>query len=136
QYRRGDRRFTESARLALRRHPWPGTVRELINVIQRAVMLSDGAEIEPQHLGLSAKASLTPSAGRAEHNGAGELRFDFESGVHTADEVEKALIVQALEHARGNISRAAKIIGMNRSSFRYRLQRSGLEEFAQEVARR
>ncbi len=139
EYRRGPLRFSRPARLAMARHDWPGNVRELLNVVQRAVMLVDGDEITPSDLGLSAMATPILS-NRVQENGVAhdtrDLIFDFEDGVHTADEVERTLIIQALEHTRGNVSRAAKLIGMNRSSFRYRLQRSGLEDLAQEIARR
>ena len=67
---------------------------------------------------------------------AGGLAFDFESGTHTAEQVERELIVQALRRTRGNVSRAAKLIGMQRSSFRYRIDRFGLHEMVQEIANR
>ena len=44
-------------------------------------------------------------------------------------QIERTLIIQALEHTGGNISKAAKLIGMNRTSFRYRIERAGLEEY-------
>ncbi len=143
EYGRQAMRLSPTARIALVRHSWPGNVRELVNVMQRAVMLCDTAEIGPDDMGLSAQAvrkastaPLAPAAGESADPGhPTPLRFDFERGVHTAEEVERALITQALEHARGNVSRAAKLIGMNRSSFRYRLERAGLTDYAQEVAK-
>ena len=121
-------------------------------------MLSDGQEIEPEDLGLNdmntdlltpTAASSTYSADRngslSELNGHGAahpgdsaagLVFDFERGIHRAADVEKELIMQALRHTRGNVSRAAKLIGMQRSSIRYRIDRYGLERFVVEVANR
>ncbi len=61
------------------------------------------------------------------------LNFDFQSGVHTAEEVEKLLIKQALIHTEGNISQAAKLIGMQRSSLRYRIDRYDLAGFISEL---
>jgi transcriptional regulator with GAF, ATPase, and Fis domain len=68
-----------------------------------------------------------------ERNG---LAFDFESGTHKAEDVERELIVQALHKTHGNVSRAAKLIGMQRSSLRYRIDRFGLHELVQEIAAR
>jgi DNA-binding NtrC family response regulator len=95
--------------------------------------------VEPPDLGL-APARAASTAAAAEHGGAagghGTLRFNFASGEHTADAVERTLIMQALEETRGNVSRAAKLIGMQRSSFRYRIERYRLEDFVSEVSRR
>ncbi len=135
QFGRGETSLSALARAAVHKHDWPGNVRELANAIQRAVMLTDDAEIGANDLGLSARATrlMVETASNGDVNG---LVFDFERGIHCADAVEKALIQQALEHAKGNVSKAAKLIGMNRSSFRYRLERSGLIDFAQEIANR
>jgi DNA-binding protein Fis len=62
--------------------------------------------------------------------------FDFEKGVYTADEVEKTLLMQALNYTKGNVSRAAKLIGMQRSSLRYRIERYNLDRYVTEAARR
>lgn len=131
-------RLSDAARSAIRHHDWPGNVRELVNAIQRAVMLCRNDMIEPADMGLSFQASRKASA--VEHapgtaGADGDLKFDFDRGVHTIDEVEKTLIKQALERTGGNVSKAAKLVGMNRSSFRYRIERSGLEEYAQELTR-
>ncbi len=123
--------LSRDARRMIAGHPWPGNVRELFNVIQRAAMLSEGDEIEPGDLGLRASAIGGGLAGVP-----GELVFDFEHGVHTADEVERLLMLQALEHTRGNVSKAARLIGMQRSSFRYRIERYGIEQQVREIVER
>jgi len=79
-----------------------------------------------------------PGPGRAtpmDHRG-GELRFDFRAGIHTAPEVERELMEQALTHTGGNVSAAAKLIGMQRSSFRYRLERYDIEIHGHKQANR
>lgn len=178
RYGRSDKRLSDTSRVAIQAHDWPGNVRELVNALQRGVMLSDSAMIEPDDLGLTAgplqglgapmggapaqgmtrtaeRLLATPMRASGENgNGHGHLNgnghgphavplaanaglvpvFDFVRGVHTVTEVEKELIMQALKFTRGNVSRAAKLIGMQRSSIRYRIERYGLERYVLEVA--
>lgn len=138
EYGRPGLRLTEEARAALDAHRWPGNVRELINCIQRVSMLGEEEEIGPEDLGLPVPAPNAPSATQDDGAApdAGGLVFDFEHGVHRADDVERELIVQALRRTRGNVSKAAKLIGMQRSSLRYRIDRFGLESLVQEIANR
>jgi DNA-binding NtrC family response regulator len=132
--------LSEAAKQAIRRHDWPGNVRELINMCQRVAMLCDASVVEPIDLGLAPPMGLASQPPRAEGlNGNGhahELQFNFDSGIHRAEDVERELIVQALRRTRGNVSRAAKLIGMQRSSFRYRVDRYGLQSLVQEIAKR
>ncbi|MEQ8850689.1 MAG: sigma-54 dependent transcriptional regulator [Phycisphaerales bacterium] len=134
QFGRPGRVFGPAAIGAMKRHNWPGNVRELINVVQRAVMLGDEREISPKDIGLNGVASRKAAAPAPDANG--RLIFDFEHHTYTAEEVERELIIQALERARGNVSRAARLIGMNRSSLRYRIERAGLEDLVREMAQR
>ncbi|MCH8271184.1 MAG: sigma-54-dependent Fis family transcriptional regulator [Planctomycetes bacterium] len=141
QFRRDDLSFASDARDAIRRHSWPGNVRELINAVQRAAMLSKSQQISAADLGLDAdQPNAAPLAGQRPSqptpNGATPLLFDFQNRSYTAENVEKELMIQAIEHARGNVSKAARLIGMQRSSFRYRIERFGLEQFVQEIASR
>lgn len=163
RYARPDRTFSDAAREAIVQHRWPGNVRELVNCVQRAVMLGDGPDVQPCDLGLDDSVAFemsdTGDAGEtdfdhspahaarlASHAANGDhrtttalvpgLRFDFEHGVHKAADVEKELIMQALRFTRGNVSRAAKVIGMQRSSLRYRIDRYKLEQYVVEVANR
>ena len=149
RYGRGERGLSDAAREAIAGHPWLGNVRELVNAVQRAVMLGDGPSIEPEDLGLEAAPPMIGEAvvpGAIAPGGINRMSlenvqectlvFDFENGVHKASEVEKELIMQALRHTRGNVSRAAKLIGMQRSSLRYRIDRYHLENYVVEVASR
>ncbi len=125
------------ARRSIMMHDWPGNVRELSNAVQRAVMLSTGPELTPTDFGLPEPSQTptrpAPPAAPQPANG-GALTFDFDSGPHTADAVERELIVQALARTKGNVSAAARLVGMQRSSLRYRIERYGLERFVEEVA--
>jgi two-component system, NtrC family, response regulator AtoC len=155
-YGRGQMRFNEEARQALRKHSWPGNVRELINVVQRVAMLGERPEIGALDLALPTgpRVKAQPLNGSAAHAAPVQPRavepepipapsrdedglvFDFEAGLHKAEDVERELIVQALKRTHGNVSKAAKLIGMQRSSFRYRIERYGLQELVQEIANR
>ncbi len=82
------------------------------------------------------RASASSGTALAEPAQSRTLRFDFEHGLHRAEDVERELIMQALRHTHGNVSRAAKLIGMQRSSLRYRIDRYKLESYVAEVAGR
>jgi two-component system, NtrC family, response regulator AtoC len=149
-------RLEDDAREAILRHSWPGNVRELINMAQRVAMLCDSTEIGAEELGLpphamtawktapiapvsaAARSTLTPdrSADAARNGATNGLAFDFDAGTHKAEDVERELIIQALHRTHGNVSKAAKLIGMQRSSLRYRIDRFGLQELVQEIASR
>lgn len=120
----------------IREHKWPGNVRELFNMTQRAAMLCDGKEIIVSDLGLDQRGSASDAAEQCTAQAPGELRFNFEDGPHSAEEIEKILMIQALEFTRGNVSKAARLIGMQRSSFRYRIERYDIDEIVQEIVGR
>jgi len=97
---------------------YPGNVRELENVIERAVTLASGDRIELQDLPDEAQ-SLPPPARVA----IPALGFDLDG--YLAD-LERQLLVKALEQAGGVRTAAAKLVGMSFRSFRYRLAKYGL----------
>ncbi len=123
EYRLPPCTLSAEAEAALAGYHWPGNVRELINVIQRAAMLADSGTVGADDLGLPSASGGVPSADTADRGG---LVFDFEHGPHTAQNVERELIVQALRHTGGNVARAARLIGMQRSSIRHRIEKYGL----------
>jgi len=142
KFHRAGLSFSAAAKEAIAAHAWPGNVRELANVIQRAALLAESECIDAADLALAAPAS-TPSRAtpqstrdsrRAPASGADDLTFDFAHGSFTAEAVEERLIREALRHERGNVSRAAKLLGMNRSSLRYRIERYKLDQFIQDLA--
>ncbi len=102
------------ARAALERYHWPGNVRELINVVERAVLLSDAPQITSTALGLE---SASPSG--AEHTPA--------TGNLTLGQAERRIITDALRSSAGNVSRAARMLGITRMALRYRLQKHGID---------
>jgi DNA-binding NtrC family response regulator len=136
-------RLNEEARRAIRLYSWPGNVRELMNVVRRAAILSDGMVIGAEHLGLvTGTRLLAPSdANGAAAAAGGEMRgvtaetvvFDFSQGPIDFEALERRLIIQALEQARGNVSRAASMIGLNRGALRYRIERLGLDQHVKDL---
>jgi len=119
------------AERALREHSWPGNVRELLNVIQHAALLADGPTIGSGDLAIA----RVPAPGEGLEDGpGGALRFDFDHGPCTAEDVERELVLQALRHTRGNVTAAARLIDMQRSSLRNRIDRYGLHGLIKELA--
>ncbi len=144
----GELRFANSALAALRKHHWPGNVREIQNVIQRAVLLSSSkGVISAADLGLDALSTKTGESGGDANSGtpqarskivtvdsAKQLRFDFSAGAIKIDDLECELLKAAIRETGGNISRAAKLVGMTRSGLRYRVERHDLRHLIEEMA--
>jgi two-component system response regulator AtoC len=120
------------ATAALLAHNWPGNVRELRNVIDRAVLLCDGAWIEPAHLpfgdlpvpplvreGASPAERVEPAAANAGSAGSPSLRA-------SVDAEELRQIREALAQAGGNQSRAAAALGVSRQTLLRRLDKHGI----------
>ena len=99
---------------ALRRQAWPGNVRELRNAIERAVLLSDG-----QRLAEGDFPMLRPKAGLSTGLTLPPAGTDLEA-------IERDLVVQALERAGWNQTRAATLLGLNRDQIRYRIKKFAL----------
>ena len=105
----------------LRSHAWPGNVRELHNVIERGVLLSQGAALEQRWLLLAAKHGdevLSPS-------GNGELCFKID-GSMSLDEMERRLLEEGLKRRNGNVTQAARLLGVSRQTLRYRIEKHQL----------
>jgi DNA-binding NtrC family response regulator len=118
--RRPPRAISKAALAMLERYAWPGNVRELKNVIERAVILEEHAEVLPDHL----PEELKPG-GRALDL---EPGFRLPAGGIDLESLEKDLIRQALEQARGNKTRAAALLGLTRDTLRYRLEKYALTD--------
>jgi DNA-binding NtrC family response regulator len=103
-------------------YSWPGNVRELRNVMERAVLLAEGDVLEPHDID-----SLHPVAARpAPVPAARGAAIDLPPAGLRLDEVERELIVLALERTRGNQTRAAALLGLHRDQIRYRMEKYGL----------
>ena len=109
RYRKPLEGFDEEALQNLLAHPWPGNVRELDHVIERSVLLARERLVRAADLGLRPASEGAPP---------------LES--LTLDEVERLLIQRALQRHQGNVSDAAKTLGLSRSALYRRLERHGL----------
>ncbi|MBC8619554.1 sigma-54-dependent Fis family transcriptional regulator [Parabacteroides faecis] len=102
--------FSREARQLLKQYHWPGNVRELQHVIERAVILSDQKKLQYDDFMLR-----TPVASYREK----EEKFNLE-------ELEKNTIQEALLHCSGNLTQAADLLGITRTSLYRRLEKYGL----------
>ncbi len=104
--------LSTEAMTALQNHEWPGNVRELENCIQRALVVSDGGEIRPAHLGL----------GQGGDADGGPLPYD-QAKLQAVQMFQRSYIERALHEAEGNVTRAAQACGMTRAALQ-RIMRS------------
>ena len=122
KYNRGGLNLTETALAALSAYHWPGNIRELSHMIERAVLLTSGGQITEQQLMLPGEA-LAQGAKAAT---AQAVTSSAESGCNpeqTLEDIEKQAIVQRLAHFDGNANKAAQSLGLGRSSFYRRLDK-------------
>jgi two-component system NtrC family response regulator len=99
--------ISDSAWPVLLNYSWPGNVRELENVIERAAVLSESGIIEARHFPLEPTTSFVPPS--------------------VSEEAEKEKILSALKQSCGNRSRAAKLLGIKRTTLLYKIQKYQLE---------
>jgi two-component system response regulator HydG len=125
--------FTDDALQKLVHYSWPGNVRELQNTIERTVILSRGELVQATDIQLSQLGTATNQ--RATIAGP-QSAVSHETSEQTQDyhqlslaEVEYAHIMRTLEFTGGNKSRAAQILGIERSTLDRRLKRASLGEF-------
>jgi two-component system response regulator PilR (NtrC family) len=110
-------RLTRDAQDALLQYQFPGNVRELENILERALALCSGEQIGVEDLQLPAEA-------------AGVERHDVEPGAPLGthlEEIERDAIVKALEQSRFNKTAAAKKLGITFRALRYRIKKLGIE---------
>lgn len=112
--------FSASAMASLARRVFPGNVRELENMVERAVTLALGREIEPSDL-----PDESPADASANSNALPEPQLGFDLDVYLGD-IERRLLLASLEKTGGVRKSAAKLVGMTFRSFRYRLAKFGL----------
>jgi len=117
--RKGIKGISVDARKALADYSWPGNVRELRNVTERAIILCEGGEVVPTHLGLGPIRLSSLAQGSGVNS---TLSFR-----EAQDAFEKAYITQVLKESGGNISRTALKIGLARRNLHEKIKKYALK---------
>ena len=102
-------RVSHEAMAVLLAHDWPGNVRELRNVLERGAVVAQADVLGPADLGLRAAPAETPS------------------GPSTLEEVERRHIAGVLAHSAGNVSQAARLLGIDRVTLYSKMKKYGLK---------
>lgn len=114
KYRKEVQSISDEAVMKLRKYNWPGNIRELQHAVERAIIMSDNIELSAEDFFF-----LT-------HNSSKGSNQDMNVDNLNLDEVEKSVIQKAINIHDGNISKAAKELGLTRASLYRRLEKHGL----------
>jgi DNA-binding NtrC family response regulator len=111
--------ISKSALKLLLNYSWPGNVRQLESIIERGVLMAEGNSITPEDLPTEVHEPLS---------GGGTLPFDFPADGISFEELEKELIIKAMERADWIITKAAPLLRMSYKTLQYRLEKFGIEK--------
>ncbi len=117
-------RVTDEAMLKLQHYEWPGNVRELKNVIERAVLLGSETVLGADEISLGRTFVPQGRESRLLKLPPKGIRFE---------DLEKDLVVQALELSNGNQTKAGDLLGMTRDQVRYRIEKFALDKHPHET---
>ncbi len=104
----------------LQRYSWPGNVRELHNVVEWITISCKGDEIRPEHLPATIKSAVM---GTTEEPADQRSLLSFGLSV---EEIEKAMLQEALQKTGGNVSEASRLLKVTRNTLRYRMAKYNL----------
>ena len=116
EFRKRVRGASADAIKVLESYRWPGNIREMRNAIERAMLLATGDWLQPEDFGGLTRGVAVPVQ-----------QFQLPADGVNLEEVERALLVQALERAGGNQTQAGQLLGINRDQVRYRIEKFGLQ---------
>ena len=117
EFRKKIRGISPSSQEALRAYNWPGNVRELRNAVERAMLLSESTELNESHFPVLSAPGGDASSG-----------INLPASGINLEALERSLVVQALERAGWNQTKAATMLGLNRDQIRYRIEKFDLEK--------
>jgi transcriptional regulator with GAF, ATPase, and Fis domain len=117
EFRKRVRGVEPAAMGALKTYGWPGNVRELRNVVERAMLLADGTMLTTGDFPVASGGGVRLSE-----------QVDLPAGGIDLEQLERSLVVQALERSGWNQTKAAGMLGLNRDQIRYRVEKFKLEK--------
>jgi DNA-binding NtrC family response regulator len=116
EFKKRVRGLSQEAVRLLEAYGWPGNIRELRNAIERAMLLTDREYLQPADF-----SSLTGGVARI------TPKFQLPPEGVNLEEVERQLLVQALERSGGNQTQAGQLLGINRDQVRYRIEKFSIK---------
>lgn len=122
--------ISRDAMAQLETHGFSGNVRELVNILQRAVTMAEGDEIQPDDLMLEQGAVSAVERGDSAMSGVGVPmpdRLGDQSLDTFMEDIERQALQEALEKARWNKTRAAELLGISFRSLRYKLKKYDID---------
>lgn len=111
KYRKKIKGISADALKKLNQYQWPGNVRELQHALERAIIMSDSDTLQPDDFLLSTRS---------------EKVAEIEIDTYNLEEVEKNIIVKVLKQNQGNVTQAATVLGLTRTSLYRRMEKYGL----------
>ncbi len=139
--------FTSEAETAITQYSWPGNIRELKNIIERAVLLENGKLLDVNQLNIDGNqnydsfttlpieinsADIPPLSTDQNNTNEPETSLNRQIVIYSnsflLDDVEKSLLLKALSENQWNRNTVAKIVGMNRTTLYSKIKKYGLEE--------
>lgn len=111
KYRKKIKGITADAMKKLNQYQWPGNVRELQHALERAVIMSDSDSLQESDFLLSVRS---------------EKVAEIELNTYNLEEIEKNIIVKVLKQNQGNVTQAATVLGLTRTSLYRRMEKYGL----------
>ena len=116
--------FSNEAKKLLLKYPWPGTVRELKNSVERAVLLGGEIYIQVDDLNLGAGHIIKNFSLKVEKEN--EIDLNIPPTGLSLEALEKAAIEKALKLSKGNLSKTARLLKISRETLRYRIKKHKL----------
>jgi two-component system, NtrC family, response regulator AtoC len=117
EFRKHVRSVSDEAMRRLKTYGWPGNIRELRNAVERAMLLVDGEELTADQFPVASSGAARLTEG-----------VDLPANGIDLEQLERSLVVQALERSAWNQTRAAAMLGLNRDQIRYRIEKFKLEK--------
>ena len=131
--------ITDETRKLMLKYDWPGNVRELKNAVERAMILEEASQLNPDYLPFAVAqqhSALTAFEISSSHNGGSAAKqlqdgrslpkLEIPEGGTSLEEVERELVEIAMSQANGNQTHAAKLLDISRDALRYKLKKFGL----------